>query len=337
MKAPRFWWGRRPTLAARLLAGVGWVYGAVTVRRMARPGARCQVPVLCVGNFIAGGAGKTPTAIAVARALLEAGHRPVFLTRGYGGAHRGAPLTVDLLRHGAGDVGDEALLLARVAPTLVAADRVAAAAAAVALGASVVIMDDGMQNPALAKDFTLAVVDGTRGHGNGLCVPAGPLRAPVAAQAHHVQAILAIGLGPGMIEAAEIAKGAGKPVFRADLLVEDAVADRLAGQKVLAFAGIGHPEKFYETLSGLYARVVVARPFPDHHPFSDSEAEALCAEAREKKLTLVTTEKDAVRLRGTPALEALAGEAIALPVNLKLPRELTEALLSAAGRRPKRA
>ena len=333
MKAPSFWWARRPTWAARLLAGIGWVYGAVTARRMARAGTTVPVPVICIGNFIAGGAGKTPTALAVASLLQAQGHAPFFLTRGYGGAHRGAPLRVDPAAHEAALVGDEALLLAAVAPTIVAADRVAGARAAVAEGASVIIMDDGLQSPALAKALSIAVVDGGRGFGNGLCVPAGPLRAPVVAQVPHVQAILAIGLGPGLVDAVDAGRQAGIPTFRADLDVDGPIGDRLAGQKVLAFAGIGDPQKFYETLRGHYATIVSARAFADHYPFTEEDAAALLDEARARNLMLVTTQKDAVRLAGKPALESLRSATLVVPVRLRLPAELAAVVVSAAGRR----
>ena len=178
MIAPRFWARERPGLAARALAPLGALYGLATARRMARPGTRVDAPVICVGNYVVGGAGKTPTAIAVARLLQNAGERVAFLSRGYGGAPRAAPTRVDPHLHGALAVGDEPLLLARVAPCWVGADRVAAAREAIADGASVLVLDDGLQNPALVKDYAIAVIDGEAGFGNGLCFPAGPLRAP---------------------------------------------------------------------------------------------------------------------------------------------------------------
>ena len=180
MIAPRFWARERPGLAARALAPLGALYGLATARRMARPGTRVDAPVICVGNYVVGGAGKTPTAIAVARLLQSAGERVAFLSRGYGGAPRAAPTRVDPQLHGALAVGDEPLLLARVAPCWVGADRVAAAREAIADGASALVLDDGLQNPALAKDYAIAVIDGEAGFGNGLCFPAGPLRAPPA-------------------------------------------------------------------------------------------------------------------------------------------------------------
>src|SRR5208283_4813921 len=178
-----FWAARKPGALARLLQPVGALYGAVAARRMRRPGARVGAPVVCVGNFVAGGAGKTPTALELARLLISDGRRVAFLSRGYGGARRAEPLQVDPTLHSAAIVGDEPLLLARVAPCWVGPDRVRSARMAVEAGADVLVLDDGLQNPALEKTLAFAVVDGEAGFGNGLCVPAGPLRAPLAAQA----------------------------------------------------------------------------------------------------------------------------------------------------------
>lgn len=334
MKAPAFWWDRTPGVMATLLMPAGLVYGWLTGRRMAQAGAKAGVPVVCVGNFTAGGAGKTPVAMALAKALIAAGAKPAFLTRGYGGTLAG-PVAVDPAAHDAVAVGDEPLLLARVAPTIVARDRAAGAALAVAGGATVIVMDDGLQNPALAKDFTLAVVDGGVGFGNGLCVPAGPLRAPVARQAAQVDAVIAIGMGKGITDAVSTAGAAGKPVFRTNLAVADAVADDIAGQRVLAFAGIGRPEKFFETLTGLYAKIDIAQAFADHHRFTDEEATQLVAVAKARGLKPVTTEKDHVRLNGTPALDELAAMTLALPVSITLPDALltliAEAIRPATG------
>ena len=328
MKTPAFWSVRPPGVLARLLQPIGMIYGAATLRRMRQKGARAALPVLCVGNFTAGGAGKTPTALALAAALRARGERPVFLTRGYGGSLT-APTCVDLATHGADATGDEPLLLARAAPTVIARDRVAGAALAAELDATVIVMDDGMQNPTLAKDFTLAVIDGGGGFGNGLIFPAGPLRAPAAGQAAEADALLTIGFGAGAAEAVALAHATGKPVHRTDFSVDEALAERLAGQRVLAFAGIGRPAKFFDTLAGLYARIEIARPFADHHPYTEAEARALLALARERKLLPVTTEKDMVRLKGSPALIELSQEAVALPVRVALPDALIDAALQA--------
>ncbi|MCA0422477.1 MAG: tetraacyldisaccharide 4'-kinase [Proteobacteria bacterium] len=321
MKAPDFWWDRSPGVLARLLLPFGALYGAITAHRMAGKGLEPAVPVICIGNFTAGGAGKTPTALALAEALMAHGERPVFLSRGYGGTEAG-PLLVETGRHSAAEVGDEPLLLARLAPTIIARDRLAGAHAAVAAGASLIIMDDGLQNPALQKDIAIAVVDGGAGFGNGLSVPAGPLRAPVRDQSRHVDALLAIGMGKGITEAVGVGAAAGKPVFRSNFSVDDAVADRLGGTRVLAFTGIGRPQKFFETLVDLYAKIEGAHPFPDHHAFTDAEATMLLEAAKARALLPVTTEKDLARLTGTPARDALRQASFALPIRLPLPEGL---------------
>ncbi len=308
MIAPRFWARERPSLAARALAPLGALYGLAAARRMARPGTRVDAPVICVGNYVVGGAGKTPTAIAVARLLQGAGERVAFLSRGYGGAPRAAPTRVDWRLHGALAVGDEPLLLARVAPCWVGADRVAAAREAIADGASALVLDAGLQNPALAKDYAIAVIDGEAGFGNGLCFPAGPLRAPLQSQAPFVSAEVAIGGGPSPARA----PGAPKPLFRARLEADAIVAAELIGRPVLAFAGIARPEKFYATLEGIGAIIAGRCQFPDHYVYDARDIVELAAAARRRGLTLVTTEKDYVRL----AVDQRAGVR-ALPVTLR--------------------
>ncbi|MBV8662023.1 MAG: tetraacyldisaccharide 4'-kinase [Hyphomicrobiales bacterium] len=332
MIAPRFWARERPNLAALALAPFGALYGAATARRMARPGARVGAPVVCVGNFVLGGAGKTPTAIALARILQGAGERVAFLSRGYGGARRPEPIRVDPAVHSARAVGDEPLLLARVADCFVAADRLAAAREAIAQGASALVLDDGLQNPSLAKDFSLAVVDGEARFGNGLCFPAGPLRAPPARQIPFVSAQLVIG-GPPNALARLRALAPEKPMLRATLEADAVAAAALIGQPVLAFAGIARPEKFFATLEGLGARVAARRSFPDHHVYEAREIDALLAEAAARGLTPVTTEKDHVRLA-----YAYRQAILALPVTLRfeaparLAALLAEALAKARGR-----
>lgn len=319
MREPAFWW-RRAGVAARLLSPLALAYGAMAARRMARPGARASVPVVCVGDPTVGGAGKTPTALAVARMLTDAGERPVFLTRGYGGREAG-PVRVDPAAHRAADVGDEPLLLARAAPTIVAHSRVAGAAAVVRSGASVIVMDDGFQNPALAKDFSMLVVDAGRGVGNRMVTPAGPLRAPLGGQLDHADALIVIGASAGAADVVADAQAKSIPVFRGHLQPDKTVLASLRGRRVLAFAGIGSPEKFFATLAAAGVTVAAARAFPDHHRYTRAEAGALCAEAARDGLTLVTTEKDRVRLEGDQAGAALVAQARALPVTLTLDNE----------------
>lgn len=317
MRAPAFWWETSPSLLAQCLRPAGALYGAVASRRMGRAGDRAALPVICIGNFTVGGAGKTPTALAVARLLREAGERPAFLTRGYGGRLAG-PVRVEA-HHEAADVGDEPLLLARAAPTIVSRDRVAGARLAAELGASVVVMDDGLQNPSLHKDMALAVVDGATGLGNALPFPSGPLRAPMGRQWAAAHAVLIIGPGEPGGAVARAAQARAKPVFQGRLVPDPDAEARLRGIPVLAFAGIGRPGKFFETLRDAGADLVEARAFPDHHPYTAQDLAALAGDAAQRNLTLVTTEKDLARLG--PDLRQSAHGIVALPISLAIEAE----------------
>jgi tetraacyldisaccharide 4'-kinase len=318
MREPAFWW-REAGLAAGALAPLAMIYRAVAAARLRSRGVRAGVPVVCIGNFTVGGAGKTPAALAVAGMLAAAGERPVFLSRGYGGTLTG--VRVDPSRHSASEVGDEPLLLARAAPAIVAGDRVAGADLAVAAGASVIVMDDGFQNPSLAKDFSLIVVDARRGVGNGRVIPAGPLRAPLAAQLARSDVLLVIGSGAAAADVVKEARARDVPVFTAHLRPDPGfVAARREG-RVLAFAGIGDPEKFFATLAAAGIAIGATRSFPDHHRYTRAEAQALCDEAERAGFALVTTEKDLARINGHDELMLLAAHAHALPVTLAFERE----------------
>jgi tetraacyldisaccharide 4'-kinase len=319
MREPAFWW-RPAGLAARLLAPAAAVYAAVAAWRIGRPGRAAGVAVVCIGDLTVGGAGKTPAAVAVARMLEAAGRRPFLLSRGYGGAIKG-PVRVDPSRHRARDVGDEPLLLARAAPTIVARDRIAGAQAARAAGAGTIVMDDGFQNPALNKDLAIVVVDGRRGIGNGKVFPAGPLRAPLDRQLARAQAVLLIGSGPGGDEVGAAARARGLPVFRGGLAPEAQALAALKARRVLAFAGIGDPQKFFATLGEAGIDVGARVSFADHHRYRRSEAQDLIARAERDGLVLVTTEKDAARLAGQDDLKALADRARTLPVRLAVAEE----------------
>jgi tetraacyldisaccharide 4'-kinase len=282
---------------------------------MRRTGRRVGIPVLCVGNFTLGGAGKTPTALALAKLLAGAGERPFFLTRGYGGRLSG-PLQVDPAEHRARDVGDEPLLLAELASTIVAHDRIAGAEAALAAGATVIVMDDGFQNATLYKDVSLVVVDARRGIGNGRVFPAGPLRAPLEQQLQQTTAILLIGEGEIPADLSPETQSRNIPVFRAKIEADAAALAALSGLQVLAFAGIGDPEKFFVTLEAAGIAPLVRQAFPDHHRYTPSDAAVLLRRARQEGLTLVTTEKDFVRLAGDEKLAALVAATRSLPVKL---------------------
>jgi tetraacyldisaccharide 4'-kinase len=314
MREPGFWHAP-PGAAAALLGPLAAIYGAVAGWRLRQSGRRAGIPVICVGNLTLGGAGKTPTALAVGTSLTEAGARPFFLTRGYGGRLSG-PRQVDPAIHTASDVGDEPLLLARIAPTIVAHDRVAGAAAARAAGASVIVMDDGFQNPRLAKDLSIIVVDAKSGVGNGRLFPAGPLRAPLDAQLDRAQVLLVIGEGDDAATVVAAARQRSIPIFTARLISAPGDITALAGKPVLAFAGIGDPRKFFATLTASGADVRARHAFADHHPYTGGDAAALLAEAQAGGLTPVTTEKDMVRLAGNPETAELAAVTRTLAVSL---------------------
>jgi tetraacyldisaccharide 4'-kinase len=335
MREPAFWW-REAGAAAGALSPFAAIYGAVAKRRMLRPGRRVGVPIVCIGNPIVGGAGKTPLALTVARMLAAAGKQPALLSRGYGGSLSG-PVQVDLARHRAADVGDEPLLLARMAPTIVARDRTKGAAMALTAGAGVIVMDDGFQNSALMKDFSVLVVDARRGLGNGAVIPAGPLRAPLDLQLARADALVLVGESDSSAILAKIAD-CRIPRFRASLVAETTCIAALSGGRVLAFAGIGDPEKFFATLRNAGITVAATRRFADHHRYSRREAQDLCAQANRDNLILVTTEKDAVRLRDDEQLAELAARVKVLPATLVLEEEaafktlLLEKVAQARGR-----
>ncbi len=281
MRAPDFW--RRRGWQARLLAPLGALYGFSVAWKARAKGYDASVPVICVGNLTAGGSGKTPIAIAVAEALRARGRKPFFLTRGYGGSARGPALASRA--HSAAVMGDEALLLARHAQTVVARDRAAGAKLAVEKGADVIVMDDGHQNFALRKTLSLVVVDAQTGFGNGFLIPAGPLRESVRQGLSRADAVVLVGDGDPDLQ------GFTGPVLRARLVADGGA---FAGQPVFAFAGIGRPEKFIASLEAGGAVIAGSCFFDDHHPYAEDEIEQLRAVAGET--LLVTTEKDFVRM-----------------------------------------
>jgi tetraacyldisaccharide 4'-kinase len=264
---------------------------------MRQSGLDAGIPVLCVGNYHVGGAGKTPTVLALAKLLRELDELPVVLSRGYGGSLRG-PIKVDPERHDASEVGDEPLMMSATLPVVIARDRAAGVALAKSQGASVILMDDGFQNPAVAKDASLIVIDAARGLGNGRVIPAGPLRAPLQPQLARTDALIVVGEGDAAKKiAAEIARE-GRPIFAAYIKPDDASVAALQGQRVLAFAGIGDPDRFFRTLRASGVEIVRSRVFADHHPYSEGDIQDLSVDARRDGLTLVTTEKDLARIHG---------------------------------------
>ncbi len=282
MRTPDYWSRRGGT--ATLLAPLGALYGATVAWKAWRAApSRSPARVICVGNLTAGGSGKTPIALAIGAHLIEKGRKVFFLTRGYGGREIGPHLVA--ASDNAERVGDEALLLAQVAPTVVSRDRAKGAAFAVERGADTIVMDDGHQNFSLAKDLSLVVVDGENGFGNGLMIPAGPLRESVRQGLKRADAVIVMGRGNPDLQ------GYDGPVLRAQLKPQSEV---LKGRRVFAFAGIGRPEKFVATLKASGALVMGTQFFADHHLFQAGEIAAL--KVRAAGAELITTAKDFVRL-----------------------------------------
>lgn len=293
MRAPEFW--LRKSGLAWLLVPLGRIYGAATAARLARTRPwRAPVPVICIGNLVAGGAGKTPVALAMGERLCSRGVAVHFLSRGYGGQESG-PLRVDPELHDARAVGDEPLLLAQVAPTWVSRDRVAGAKAAVDAGAGALILDDGFQNPSLVKDISLLVVDGGYGFGNEHLLPAGPLREPVDTGLARADAVVILGRDAAGV-AARVARSPHSPPILHAHIRPALDCEGVSGRKVLAFAGIARPEKFFATLRDLGCNVVETRPFPDHYRFSARDIDRLLVDAGRLGALPVTTAKDEARL-----------------------------------------
>ena len=297
MRAPDFWGGGPlSSLLSPLLSPLSLIYGmGVRLRFALTKPTRVGIPVVCVGNLVAGGAGKTPVALAIGEWFQAQGCKPHFLSRGYGGSLSG-PVRVDAEYHHSHETGDEALLLSRIAPTWLSRDRPAGASAAAMAGADVVIMDDGFQNPSLNKDLSLLVIDGEYGIGNGRLIPAGPLRENMAKALSRANAVVVMGDDTAGVETrVENILVKRIPILGARLALKDGGKD-WQGRKVLAFAGIGRPEKFFNSLRKAGAEVVVARAFPDHYPYDEGEVAALVETAEAAGAEPVTTAKDAERL-----------------------------------------
>lgn len=315
MKAPRFWFKPPSTfdLRAFLLSPLGALYGYATAHRVGKPAVmRAKCPIICIGNINAGGTGKTPTTIALAQHLVYAGYDVHIVSRGYGGSLKD-PTEVQPATHTASQVGDEPLLLAAFARTWVADDRGAGINLAIAAGAQIILMDDGFQDPKVHKDLSLVIVDADKGFGNGKCIPAGPLREPVSAGLRRADAVISIG------DAAAQARfkhawgtAISQPHITGQLDPLETGMDWTSG-RYIAFAGIGHPEKFFATLRGLGANIIRSEALDDHQPLTAGLVKRLKAEAQLGNAQLVTTEKDAARLPREFRMDV-----IALPVRLTM-------------------
>lgn len=296
MKVPYFWnSGLDPRsreaapLTRALLTPLAALYRYGFIRKLnsAQP-KHVDIPVICVGNLTVGGVGKTPIVTAIRKRLTEAGFRAASLSRGYGGTLKG-PLRVDPDTHMAGDVGDEPLMLARSGESWIGADRPAVAQAMQAAGVQVIVMDDGHQNPSLAKDISIVVIDAAAPFGNGYVIPKGPLREPVAFGLARADAVIVMGDG----ETPQPVAQAGLPVYRAKL----APITALPAGPLVAFAGIGRPLKFFDALKDAGAQLSEGIAYGDHHVYSESDLRYLRSLAKSHEATLITTEKDYARLR----------------------------------------
>lgn len=338
---PSWWYAEegKGQWVQHLLAPAAWAFANMAKRRFAKEVAyRSRLPVICVGNFVAGGTGKTPLSAVIGEHLISRGRSPVFLSRGYGGAMRG-PVFVAPGQHRAAEVGDEPLLLARTAPVMIARDRRAGMQAIETseAAADAVIMDDGLQNPSVKKDLVIALIDGARGVGNGSVIPAGPLRAPMEFQLGLVDAIVVNGRGSSAGAATRVRDQLKQrfpgPVLQADVAPAGETA-WLADQPVLAYSGIGHPARFFSLLERHGANLAGVRTFGDHHQFKEHEAASLIKAALSLGARLVTTQKDWVRLSGEGgALAELQQASTAVAIKLDfddLDRGRLAALVDAA-------
>ncbi len=308
IRAPAFWNDKDHPLS-RALTPASWLWQQATDwrRRQAEP-QHTPIPSICIGNVTAGGAGKTPTALLIGRLLLERGARPAFANRGYGAQLPGICVKVDSEKHTAAEVGDEALLLAGLAPCYVSPMRLLAAQRAAADGATHIVFDDGLQNPTVAYDSSLLVLDGEYGLGNGRIMPAGPLREPLADAASRCQGAIIIGQDRHNL-AAQLPSS--MPCMRADIMPDSGGLDKT--QRYVAFAGIGRPEKFFDACRACGLDLASTIAFPDHHAYTASELVNLAQKSIERQAQLITTAKDAMRL--SPAWKARVS---VLPISLEL-------------------
>ncbi|WP_019219887.1 tetraacyldisaccharide 4'-kinase [Bartonella florencae] len=293
ISAPYFWWKNKSFLRF-LLTPVSWIYGYFSRRRMAKQPPIIDLPVLCIGNFTCGGAGKTPVVIAFAKTAKELGFVPGVVSRGYGGNIKKVHL-VNEKYDNARDVGDEALLLARHAFVAISADRYAAARRLKQEGCNLILMDDGFQSRRLYMDYALLVVDAMRGFGNGAVFPAGPLRAPFKTQLSLTDSVLLIGHLDACDKIAFLIRRAGKTLHHAQL--KSFASNEVAGKSFLAFAGIGNPDKFFKSVKDLSGHVVQTYSYPDHYFFSDKDLKKLVEKAERQNLWLATTAKDYTRIQ----------------------------------------
>ncbi len=305
MAAPEFWWREKPGFRSQLLAPLGLLYGCITANRMNQPAkTRARVPLCCVGNFVVGGAGKTPSLQTMARLLLSDGYTPGFLLRGFGGAQTQSCLVTK--EHNADDVGDEALLYAPLGPTVVGTDRAESAQLLSSQGIDIILMDDGFQNPSVHKDYSIVVIDGNVGWGNKRCFPAGPLRAPLDLQIGAADVLVVIGNGRYLEKCIQLGADSNLPVIHAHLEPLATDINQLPNGPFLAFCGIGRPQKFFNTLKNFDIPFSDTMAFADHHMFNEKDAEQILKHCATLNAIPITTQKDYARLSAAPAGSARA-------------------------------
>ena len=315
MRPPEYWYSPRgnQNILSRLLAPLGSLYARATANRVAKaPKVSAKCPVICVGNLNVGGTGKTPTVIAITQLCQDLGARVCVVSRGYQGSLEG-PVEVDPKRHLANETGDEPLLLAAFSRTIVSKDRAKGVLAAMNLEPDVILLDDGHQDSSVEKNLSIVVVDAEKGFGNGLCLPAGPLREPVSQGLKRADVLLSI--GDHTAQSRFLDNWAGKPSikhFTAKLSPLETGMTWSEGEYV-AFAGIGHPEKFFTTLESLGAQIVHCEALGDHEKLSPTLFARLKSFADQQGAQLVTTEKDAARLPNN-----FRSKVLTLPVRLTL-------------------
>lgn len=332
LNAPAFWWPRKLATRSKFLMPIGMIYGFVTGLRMKRaPDQKASLPVICIGNLVIGGAGKTPTTISISYLLQTKGYRCGFLLRGYGGSNEGATRVTS--QHSVHEVGDEALLYAEIGPTVVSADRGAGASLLSATDIDIILMDDGFQNPALHKACSLIVVDGLSGWGNGLCFPAGPLRASLNAQLPFANAVIALGQGE-YSESLEMLNDQHEfQLLQAEINVPPSQPTANTNG-YLAYSGIGRPQKFFTSLEQNGFGLKGQMSFPDHHVFSETDAKKILQKAQDLDAVPITTQKDHVRLASAAPKSSCAelfetSEVLKITVEFSEPGKLVE-LLEAA-------
>lgn len=319
-KTPDFWWNRELSVPAILLLPIAHFYGRTAKKRMLSDSrTSSKLPVICVGNYVVGGTGKTPFAIALYNLLKDKNYNPTFMLRGYGGKLKG-PVMVDPKNHNAREVGDEALLLADVGPTVVATNRQQGATFVENTSSDIIIMDDGFQNSSLKKDVSIVLIDAEVGMGNGHCMPAGPLRAPIDTQIRKTDILVVVGNGEGSDPV--IRRAARKGLMPNFATLEPKATEGQIGKPVLAYAGIGRPQKFFNSAKEVGFKVMHECLFPDHHFFSEGEMRQLLNLAEEQSLILLTTSKDKARLRNMPSkvAESLFSQSMELEVDMVVNR-----------------